>query len=320
MRCALRGCVLTWGQRHGDLIPCLSRQKPWDTGDLLPRNTKITGRNLPLLTVPNSWDILVIQECENPEKYESEKYYIWAKNHHYIWKGYNDNKGLGIFSKGDKIIKLDWPNKFPDEKIFNYTINNPEPFETTELLYFLPVEINNFVLVAVNTKEVANVSGKTFYRGMAGYTYTDLITEYLKLTEKQMKGRDIIFLGDFNNNINIPSNSKKLKKRIEDLMKNEFKNIGCVSLYHIKNDLEFGNEKHATHYYKCKPPCENKAKCKYNTECDGKEYYYRPDHIDYCFVSNRFQDGTIKIAEENEWERNKTWKGSDHCALIIELK
>jgi hypothetical protein len=81
------------------------------------------------------------------------------------------------------VTKLNWPNKFPSEKKFNYIINKPEPFETTELLYFLPVEIDGYILIAVNTKEVKNISGKTSYVRMADYKYTGLVTEYLKLNK-----------------------------------------------------------------------------------------------------------------------------------------
>ena len=51
-------------------------------------------------------DILVIQECEDPA-YSTKDYADWAGN--YVWKGKNNNKGIGIFSRnGDKIVELGW--------------------------------------------------------------------------------------------------------------------------------------------------------------------------------------------------------------------
>lgn len=271
-----------------------------------------TKRNIILELFPD-WDILVIQECEYPNlphynennKENEEKffqwaekwvkdhsaeagyqdYFRWAKEHHCIWKGYNPNKGVAVFSKKYGVTKLNWPNKFPDEKKFNYIINEPDPFETTELLYFLPVEIDNYVLIAVNTKEVKNTSGKTSYKGMADYKYTGLIAEFLKLNKNQMKNRNVIFIGDFNNNINL-CNGEKDKERFKN-MKKEFDDIGLVSLYHAKHGLDILNckEKDATCY-------------------DSK----KGNHIDYCFVSKIFQNGNIEITP--------TMK-SDHCLLAV---
>jgi hypothetical protein len=218
-----------------------------------------TKRNIILELYPD-WDILVIQECEYPNipqfynenSKENEKkfvkwaenwvkdhsteadyqnYFKWAKDHHCIWKGYNPNKGVAVFSKKEDAIKLNWPNKFPDEKKYNYKINYPPcPFETTELLYFLPVEINNFVLVAVNTKKVENIPGETFYRGMADYKYTGLVAEYLRLNKDKMANRDVVFIGDFNDNIKLCKGPKD-KKRFENMIE-EFQIIELTSLYH----------------------------------------------------------------------------------------
>jgi endonuclease/exonuclease/phosphatase family metal-dependent hydrolase len=274
-----------------------------------------TKRNIILERYPD-WDILVIQECEYPnlppynennkENEENKKkfaqwaekwsknywaktdyknYFRWSKDHHCIWKGYNPNKGVAVFSKRDEVIKLNWPNKFPGEKKFNYIINKPDPFETTELLYFLPVEIDGYVLIAVNTKEVKNISGKTSYIRMADYKYTGLITEYLKLNKNQMVNRDVIFIGDFNDNIKLckmPKDRKRFGNMIE-----EFKNIGLTSLYHTKHKINILN-------------CEEKQPTCYDHE--------KGNHIDYCFVSKRFQNSDIEITRTIE---------SDHCLLAI---
>jgi exonuclease III len=217
-----------------------------------------------------------------------QNYFKWAKEHHCIWKGYNPNKGVVIFSKRDEVTKLNWPNKFPSEKKFNYGINEPEPFETTELLYFLPVEIDDYILIAVNTKEVKNISGKTSYAGMADYKYTGLVTEYLKLNKEQMVNRDVIFIGDFNDNIKLckkPKDKERFGKMID-----EFRNIGLVSLYHTKQKIDISTCKEE------QPTCYDSKK---------------GNHIDYCFVSKRFQNSDIEITKKRE---------SDHCLLDIEYK
>ena len=42
-------------------------------------------------------DILVIQECEDPDRSSSEEYKAWAVN--YLWRGENKNRGIGVFAK-----------------------------------------------------------------------------------------------------------------------------------------------------------------------------------------------------------------------------
>ncbi len=52
-------------------------------------------------------DIYVIQECENPEKYQNQFSEFLTD---YVWHGEKNSKGLGIFIKPHIKIKLnDWP-------------------------------------------------------------------------------------------------------------------------------------------------------------------------------------------------------------------
>lgn len=55
-------------------------------------------------------DIVVIQECENPDKSDDYKsvFYNWADL--IIWKGVEENKkGVGVFAFNDNnIATLDW--------------------------------------------------------------------------------------------------------------------------------------------------------------------------------------------------------------------
>ena len=43
-------------------------------------------------------DILVIQECENPENRG-----VWDEFENYVWCGNNDNKGLGVFTRKGSV-------------------------------------------------------------------------------------------------------------------------------------------------------------------------------------------------------------------------
>lgn len=60
----------------------------------------------PIIQKENA-DIYVIQECENPDKYQ-ELFSKFLSN--YIWYGEKDSKGLGIFVKPNVKMELnDWP-------------------------------------------------------------------------------------------------------------------------------------------------------------------------------------------------------------------
>jgi hypothetical protein len=287
----------------------------------------------------DKWDILIIQECEKPEhiRNKSETYYKWAKDHHCIWKGDNYNRGIGFFSNSRennlRILSKEagWENRFPNGEKYDYNeILEPQHLISEELKYIYPISINDdFVLIGVSTKKICG-------KGSTKYLYTGLISEYLKLNKEIIVSSDVIVIGDFNNNINLCSGDPKSTrdndtKRFKKML-DEFEGKNIVSLYHYKNNIKNGDEKDPTRYHRCDKICENKNKCKYNKDCEyyfsQNRSYHRSDHIDYCFVSKRFQSGNIKIAEKNEWkivinEKNKEnnrWKGiSDHCPMVIEL-
>ena len=47
-------------------------------------------------------DIIVIQECEDPERSNNAAYKLWAGN--YLWLGPTKNKGIGVFVKAGHTI------------------------------------------------------------------------------------------------------------------------------------------------------------------------------------------------------------------------
>jgi exonuclease III len=82
-------------------------------------------------------DILVIQECEDPQATKDGSYQKWAKN--YCWTGESKHKGLGVFAKENIAIKrLDW------DCSITYGTS-----DATTLKYFISCTINDeFTLLA----------------------------------------------------------------------------------------------------------------------------------------------------------------------------
>lgn len=66
-------------------------------------------KKLPDIDALNA-DILVIQECEDPQFYKQD-YLDWAGD--YLWIGTNRNKGIGVFPKnGNRVSALPWHGGF----------------------------------------------------------------------------------------------------------------------------------------------------------------------------------------------------------------
>lgn len=158
-------------------------------------------------------DIIVVQECEDPERSESA-YAQWAGS--YVWEGKNKNKGIGIFVRDDKkISKLEW--------------------DSDGLEQFLPVKIGDDLnLLAVWTK----------YNSSPTYGYIGQFWKYLQLHKDRLLERTII-CGDFN------SNSVWDKPRRHwnhsDCIR-ELGELGLESLYHSRSGEGQGSEISPTLY------------------------------------------------------------------------
>lgn len=117
-------------------------------------------------------DILIIQECENPNESKDKNYKNWATN--YIWTGDSKNKGLGIFAKDD--IKL---------KRLNYT----NLYDNHPVKHFLPCKVNNdFDLLAVWTHK----------NNSPNFAYIGQLWKYIQVNKENFK--DIVIAGDLNSN------------------------------------------------------------------------------------------------------------------------
>ena len=162
-------------------------------------------------------DIIIIQECENPEISNNDKYREFSRNS--IWIGNNKNKGLGIFAKDSiKIEKLNWSNTYQDH----------------EVNYFLPILINDSIkLIGVWAHK----------NNSPTFGYIGQVWKYLESNKNKIESTFLI--GDFN------SNSKwdcwdrwwNHSDVVETLKINEIE-----SVYHFVNKLEHGNEIHNTFF------------------------------------------------------------------------
>jgi exonuclease III len=168
--------------------------------------------------LPLKPDILVVQECEHPDKLK-----ISLKNclpNDFYWYGDNLNKGLGIFSYADYKFELlsDFDPKFR---------------------YILPFKVtgngHTFTLLAIwamDNKEhyAARYIGQIW---LAINHYTDIL------------GRSTILIGDFNSN-----KIWDYKERVgshSDVV-NKLANKDIHSIYHRYFGLEQGKEQHPTFF------------------------------------------------------------------------
>lgn len=158
-------------------------------------------------------DIIVVQECENPEIIADKTFKSWANN--YLWTSDNKNKGLCIFCKNQmKIIDNEWKND-----------GNK---------YFISANYENqFDIVAV-----WNHTG-----GLSNYKYIGQFWKYLQINKSKFS--NCIILGDFNSN-KIWDKKRRFWNH-SDVVK-ELEEIGVVSLYHNYFKEKQGEEKRGTFY------------------------------------------------------------------------
>lgn len=159
-----------------------------------------------------SADILVIQECENPETSKDNKYKSWATN--YIWTGENQNKGLAIFADNRiKLIKNDW--------------------DSNGLKYFISCRVNdNFNLIAVWCH------GDTL-----DFQYIGQFWKYLQLNKSKFE--NCIITGDFNSN---SIWDKPRRTWNHSNVVHELKELEVESFYHVDRKEEQGQETTPTLY------------------------------------------------------------------------
>ncbi|MCI5091170.1 endonuclease/exonuclease/phosphatase family protein [Phaeodactylibacter sp.] len=171
-------------------------------------------------------DIVVIQECEHPDKLKFGK--LMPSPNNYIWYGDNLNKGIGVFSFNQDI------------KLEKLTRHDPS------YKYVIPVKVTgcfNFNLFAI----WAMGNKSNWSQRYIGQVWSSLNYYHEELKEKS------IIIGDFNWN-KIWDNATNLSGNLTQTY-NYLKKKGYISIYHHQNDEPLGKESTPTFYLQ-----RNKAK------------------------------------------------------------
>ncbi|GIX59450.1 hypothetical protein BK744_09510 [Bacillus thuringiensis serovar zhaodongensis] len=170
--------------------------------------------------LPLKADILVISECEQPEKWgQIDKERGIYK---FLWEGDNPNKGIGIITF-DKRYKIEI---HPDyDKSFRYIV---------------PIKVSagnqEFIMFAVWSQK-----GETRYSSYIGQIYLAL-EKYASLLKEPC-----IIVGDWNS-CKQYDRIKRVKTHSEVV---EFlEGFGIKSAYHHLSEEEQGDESRATHYFR----------------------------------------------------------------------
>jgi exodeoxyribonuclease III len=161
-------------------------------------------------------DILVVPECECPERLLFDLY--TPKPKQMLWFGENQNKGLGIFSYTNfQFKKLD--------------LHNPE------LKTIVPLEVTNgkfsFILFAIWANNPAD----------KGFQYVGQIWKALKHYKTLLKNNHVVLIGDFNSNTIW---DKPRREGNHSTVVQHLKELNIHSCYHQYFKSEQGKEKHST--------------------------------------------------------------------------
>lgn len=173
-------------------------------------------KKLPVVLNLNA-DLLIIPECENPEKLKLAK--AITKPVDSFWYGDNPNKGIGVFTYND----------FKIEEIKNH---NPE------FRFIIPLLISSqkieFVLLAIWCQKPEKSDNYGTHTWNAINFYSDLL-----------KNKKVIIAGDLNSS---SIWDKPNRKANHSNIVNKLKKKGIQSTYHLYNNQGQGKEKCATLY------------------------------------------------------------------------
>lgn len=210
-------------------------------------------------------DILVIQECEDPQQ-STQTFRRWAGE--YLWIGTNKNKGIGIFpKKGHVVRELSWCGSYRLQGL--HSDSSTIHWETTELKLFLPFKVDESLdVVAVWTKS----------ENCRVFRYIGQLWKFLQIHRNDLASGNQILLGDFNSNTIWDRPDRWWNH--SDVV-NELTKIGLRSLYHVQNNEAHGCESIPTFYLHKKL---------------NKAY-----HIDYAFLSKHYHGSEIQIGESSDW-------------------
>ena len=164
-------------------------------------------------------DILVVQECEHPDKLKFSEHAL--KPTDLLWIGQNKNKGLGVFSYSNFRFKL-------------HRTHNPD------LKLVAPIKVSDgtsdFILYAIWANNPDDNDGQ----------YITQVWKALDHYKKIIRRNKTILIGDFNSNTiwdkpRRQGNHSTIVKKLE--------RKGIYSTYHKYFIQEQGKESHPTLYF-----------------------------------------------------------------------
>lgn len=179
-------------------------------------NCNMAFRNKAELILQHKPDILVVPECEHPDKLNINSFSIQPTD--VLWFGANQNKGLGIFSFNTYKLKL---------------LDN----HNSEIKMVIPIAVSggkeDFTLYAVWANHPKDPDGQ----------YVEQVWKALIHYESLLSENNNILIGDFNSNtiwdkIHRKSNHSNVVKRLEEK--------GILSTYHLFHNQIQGKEAHPT--------------------------------------------------------------------------
>lgn len=225
-------------------------------------------------------DVIIIQECENPNLYTKDFLFFEYKN--FIWEGESKNKGIGIFTKSNfKLQKLIWENDFTIS--INEIKSDLLKWNSDDLKQFLPFSINDKIhILSVWTKGGDNLA----------FGYIGQFWKYIIANKDNILHHKPIIIGDFNSNVIWDKidrwwNHSEINKILESW--------NYKSLYHEKFQDKQGREKNPTFFLQKKRE--------------------KPYHIDYAFIqSEKMNNSNIELGKYEDWI-----EFSDHLPLIVDL-
>jgi len=163
-------------------------------------------------------DILIIPECEHPDKLKFDKTLPIPTD--ILWHGTNQNKGLAVFSYSNYKFKL---------------LDN----HNTDLKLILPIAVTggdvDFTLLAIWAYNPLDLN----------YNYIGQVWKAIIHYEKILKHKNIILAGDFNSNM-IWDRLKR--KTNHSMVVEKLKKFKIHSAYHVSLSIAQGAEEHPTFF------------------------------------------------------------------------
>jgi exodeoxyribonuclease-3 len=184
---------------------------------LITWNCNMAFRNKAEFILKHKPDILVVPECERPDKFLFARKKLQSKDA--VWFGNNPNKGLGVFSYGDcKLRLLDTHND--------------------KLKIILPIEVSgaiDFTLFAIWANNPGDPDG----------AYVEQTWKALDHYAPLLQSTRTVLMGDFNSNT-IWDRPRRIGNHSHVVSRLAEKNI--QSCYHLHHRQEQGKEKHPTQF------------------------------------------------------------------------